>query len=101
MKRNYPPGAAAWCRRYIRPGFVATAALVVFVLFFNDNSILNTYEHEIEIERLRAEIQQNKDTLMYYEALNRRLDTDIETMERIVREQYHMDRPGEDVFVFE
>lgn len=101
MKRNHPSGGGAWCRRYIRPGFMCTAALVIFVLFFNDNSILNTYEHEIEIERLKAEIQQNRDTLLYYEALNRSLDTDPETMERIVREQYHMDRPGEDVFIFE
>lgn len=101
MKTNPPFGSLQWCRRYIRPGFVATAALVVFVLFFNDNSILNTYEHEKEIDRLRTEIRQNRDTLLYYEALNRRLDTDPETMERIVREQYHMDRPGEDVFVFE
>lgn len=101
MKPNNNHGAARWCRRYIRPGFVATAALVVFVLFFNDNSILNTYEHEVEIEQLRTEIKQNRDTLLYYQALNRSLDTDPETMERIVREQYHMNKPGEDVFVFE
>ncbi|MDE5627916.1 MAG: septum formation initiator family protein, partial [Candidatus Amulumruptor sp.] len=75
--------------------------IIAFVLFFNDNSLLTTYEHEQEINRLRTEIKENRDTLRYYEALNRALDTDIETMERIVRERYHMQRPTEDVYVFE
>ena len=91
----------AWMRRYLRPGFMITTAIIAFVLFFNDNSLLTTYEHEQEINRLRTEIKENRDTLRYYEALNRALDTDIETMERIVRERYHMQRPTEDVYVFE
>ena len=36
----------------------------------------------------------------YYRSLNQRLDTDPQTLERIVREQYHMQRPNEDVYVF-
>lgn len=91
----------AWVRRYIRPGFMITASVIAFVLFFNDNSLLTTYEHEQEIDRLKAEISECRDTLMYYEALNRALDTDVETMERIVRERYHMQRPTEEVYVYE
>jgi len=78
-----------------------TVAVLSFVLFFNDNSVMRTYEHEKEIERLQAEIRDNNDTLMYYQQLNDRLDTDKETMEKIVREQYHMQRPGEDVYIFD
>ncbi len=90
-----------WCRRYIRFSFVATAGIIVFVLFFNDNSIMNAYEHEREIERLKAEIQDNMDTLEHYQQLILSLETDPETMERIVREEYHMQRPNEDVYVIE
>ena len=90
-----------WCRRYISTTLVIAVAVLSFVLFFNDNSVMRTYEHEREIERLQAEIRDNTDTLLYYRQLNDRLDTDRGTMERIVREQYHMQRPGEDVYVFE
>ena len=101
MHLNQSHPTIAWLRRYIRPGFVVTAAVIMVVLFFNDNSLLTTYEHDKEIDRLRAEIKECRDTLLHYEALNRSLDTDVETMERIVRERYHMQRPTEDVYVFE
>jgi len=101
MHINYSHPAIAWVRRYIRPGFFVTAAVIAFVLFFNDNSLVTTYEYEQEIDLLRAQIKECRDTLAYYESLNRALDTDIETMERIVRERYHMQRPSEDVYVFE
>ena len=49
MHLNQSHPTIAWLRRYIRPGFVVTAAVIVFVLFFNDNSLLTTYEHDKEI----------------------------------------------------
>ena len=90
-----------WTRRYISLTLIASIGVIIFVLFFNENSVMHTYEYTLEIERLKAEIQDNRDTLLYYEDLNRRLDTDKETMERIVREQYHMQRINEDVYIFE
>lgn len=90
-----------WCRRYLSLTLVAVGAAVVFVVFLNDNSVMRTYELESEIERLQAEIACHRDTLRHYQQLNDRLDTDAQTMERIVREQYHMQREGEDVFLCE
>lgn len=88
-----------WSRRYIRLSFVVVVAVLAYLLFFSDNSVLDNYRYQQEIDLLRAEISDNTDTLFYYQDLNRRLQTDPETMERIVREQYHMQRPGEDVYV--
>ncbi len=62
---------------------------------------MKSFEYNDMIVELEKEIQQNRDTLQYYQKLNNRLDTDKETMERIVREQYHMQRPNEDVYIFE
>lgn len=92
---------AHWCRRYISVTLLASLAVAAYVGFFNDNSVMRTWEHEREIDRLEAAIRQASDTLAYYRALNSSLDTDRERMERIVREQYHMQHPGEDVYVFE
>ena len=75
--------------------------MAAFVMFFNDNSVVETYEAEKEIDRLTTEIRHELDTLNYYRRLNASLDTDRETMERIVREQHHMQHPNEDVYIFE
>lgn len=93
--------AYRWCRRYLSGMLLLVVAFVLFVLFFNDNSIMKSYQYNREIERLKAEIKTNEDSIAHYLKLNRSLDTDPVTMERIVREQYHMQRHGEDVYVFE
>lgn len=92
-------GVVAWCRRYLSPTLLVVVAFVFMLLFFNDNSVMRSLEYGKRIEELKLEIQQNRDTFLYYDALNRALDTDRETMERIVRERYHMQRPNEDVYV--
>lgn len=90
-----------WCKRYITIPLVIAVAYIAFVLFFNENSYFKSVEYQAEIDRLEAEIKVNNDTMMYYRALNRSLAADPATMERIVREEYHMQRPNEDVYVFE
>lgn len=91
----------AWCRRYLSLTLLATLVVGAIVLFFNENSILRTVEQEKRIDELQAAISDATDTLEYYRGLNHSLDTDKETMERIVREQYHMQHPDEDVYIYE
>ena len=90
----------SWCRRYLSFTLLAVVAIGGLVLFFNENSVLRTVSQEKRIEELQASIRQATDTLEYYRNLNRSLQTDREAMERIVREQYHMQHPDEDVYVF-
>ncbi|MCH5245669.1 MAG: septum formation initiator family protein [Muribaculaceae bacterium] len=101
MANNTLRSLYRWCRRYISLTLVIVVGLIVYVTGFNDNSFINIHHYKQQIKELKAEIKENRDTLEYYEALNRRLDTDPVTMERIVREQYHMQRSGEDIYVFE
>lgn len=90
-----------WCRRYISLMFLAILAFVLYVLFFNENSYGRLHELNTQIKELRTEIKNNRDTMEYYLEKNRMLDTDPAEMERIVREQYHMQREGEEVYVVE
>ena len=92
-------GAWRWCRRYITFPLLVIVAYVVFLVFFNENSYSHSAELQAEIAGLEAEIRENNDTMQYYRRLNASLDTDPETLERIVREQYHMQRVNEDVYV--
>lgn len=90
-----------WCRRYLSLTLFAAIVVGALALFFNENSLLRTVDQEQRIDELKASIKDATDTLEYYRSLNRSLETDPETMERIVRENYHMQHPDEDVYVFE
>lgn len=59
------------------------------------------YSYDQTIDSLRAEIRVNTDTMLYYRALNQRMDNhDPEIIERIVRENHNMNLPNEDVYIF-
>lgn len=90
-----------WCRRYFSFTLLAVVAFVVFMLFFNEYSVMKTMEYKREIEELKAQIKLNRDSTEYYREQNARLRTDPATMEKIVREQYHMQRADEDVYIIE
>lgn len=90
-----------WCRRYISFSLVGVVGILVFILFFTDNSIGTTYKYESEILQLKTAIKAERDTLEIYRKLGRSLASDPVTMERVAREHYHMQRPSEDVFLFQ
>ncbi len=90
-----------WSRRYISLPLLIAVAYMVFIIAFNDNSYFKSVEYQAEIDRLHAEIKENTDTMLHYQRLNAELSVNPEALERIVREQYRMQRPGEDVYVFE
>jgi hypothetical protein len=69
------------------------------VLFFNENSYSRSAALQEEIDQLEAEIKANNDTMHHYRALYMSLNTDPSTLERLVREKYHMQRVNEDVYV--
>lgn len=90
-----------WIKRYFSLSLIVVLAFMAFVLFFNDNSVRKSYEYAAEIRNLQERISQYEDTLRHYQELNRRLDSDPQELERIVREHYHMQRPSEDVYIFD
>lgn len=98
---NFLSSAWNWSRRYITLPLLVAVAYIVFVLFFNENSYFKSVEYQQEIDRLEAEIKVNNDTMMHYRQLNASLSSDPEELERIVREQFHMQRPNEDVYIIE
>ena len=90
-----------WCKCYIRVPFLLGLGVMLFITFFNENNVMKYYEYDNEIERLQREIKQNEDTIAYYHDLNMRLSTDKPTLERIVREEYYMQRHNEDIYIVE
>ena len=80
---------------------VAVLALLVYIVFFGESSVTQRIEYQRQIDSLSAEVAVVQDSVDYYRELNRRLASEPEAMERVVREQYNMKREHEDVFVLE
>lgn len=91
-----------WATRYITVPLVGMACFFIYVCFFNeDKSVMDRMKYEEQIKELNAEIAANLDSLNYYRELNNSLESNAEDIERIVREHYHMQRPNEDIYIFE
>ncbi len=91
----------SWCRRYISLLGIFVVGFVVYTLFIQNNSVVRYMEYQNTIDSLTVEIKHATDTMEYYQMMNARLTNDPELMERVVREEYNMVRPGEDVYIFE
>ena len=99
MNTQRPRTFSQWCRRYISVSLVVAVGIVIYILFFSDNSVSETYMYDRQIDSLNRAIRNAGDSLDYYRDLERKLNTDPQTMERVVRENYRMQRADEDVYV--
>ena len=80
---------------------VAVLAILVYIVFFGESSVTQRIEYQRQIDSLSAEVAVVQDSVDYYRELNRRLASEPEAMERVVREQYNMKREHEDIYVVE
>ncbi len=95
------PPRRSWVRRYLAVPTLVVIGLLVYLSFFGENSISRRVAYQHVIDSLSQCLAREQDSLEYYRDLNQRLSTDPELMEQVVREQYNMNRPNEDVYVIE
>ncbi|MDE5662138.1 MAG: septum formation initiator family protein [Muribaculaceae bacterium] len=87
-------------RRFLSPVTLACLLVIGYIVFSGENTVFRSIDYDRTIDSLRAELDANRDTMLYYRDLNRRLASDRELMEQVVREQYGMKRASEDVYIF-
>lgn len=91
-----------WARRRSAIPFLAIGTLVVLVLFLNEETSVKTnMEYEKRINALKTEIQHNRDSAQYYREHRLAIESGRGDLERIARERYHMQKPTEDIFIYE
>lgn len=79
--------------------FVATAAFLVWILFFDKNDMLSQYEYRSEVNKLQEEKDfYEKETDQVKKDL-KELSTNLKSAEKFAREKYFMKKDNEDVFV--
>ncbi len=89
-----------WIRRRSFLPVLVIGSVVVMVLFFNEEtSVRLSMEYEEQITELKNQIQENLDSAAYYRQRREALEHGHDDLEHLAREQYHMQRPDEDVFL--
>lgn len=90
-----------WCNKYLSIPTLLIVGFIIYILFFQENSIGRIYENDRAIDSLKRAIAIENDTLIFYREKNQRLDNhDPEMIEKVVREQHNMSMPTEEIYVF-
>lgn len=78
---------------------VVVVAFGVYITFFSDYNYFRLMEYDARIKDLKAQIKECDDSTAVYRERLRLLESDHETLERIVREEYLMKRENEDLYI--
>ncbi len=90
-----------WVPEWVTFTFVVFVIFVVFMLFYGESSYMKSNEYTQQINELKREIKENRDTTRLYQQKIKELNTDKESLERIAREKYGMKHENEEVYVTE
>lgn len=89
-----------WMRRKSHIAPLLIGGLVIALLFFNEDVSWKTnMEYQRQINELRQEIKACNDSAEWFRQHRERLLTGTEDLEQIAREEYHMQKPTEDVYL--
>ena len=87
-----------WVPAWLSVTFVVFVIFTIWVVFYGDSSYIKSNEYSSQIKDLKHKIKENQDTTKVYEQKLQALNTDVETLERIARENFGMKRENEDVY---
>ena len=88
-----------WIPRWLNIPLLIFVAFVVVLLFFGDNNYMRISKYRSQINELKSQIKAYEDSAAMYDAKVNELNTDNESLERLVREKYGMKRVNEEVFI--
>lgn len=89
-----------WVRRRSHLAVIAIGSLIIALLFLNeDASWEHNMEYQEQIKALNEEIKACRDSADYYRQQREKLMTGTAQLEQIAREEYHMQKPTEDVYI--
>ena len=88
-----------WIPRWVNIPLLIFIGFVVVLLFFGDNNYMRISKYRSQINELKSQIKNNEDSAAMYDAKVDELNTDNETLERLVREKYGMKRVNEEVYI--
>lgn len=89
-----------WMRRKSHLPVIVIGSLLVLLLFFNEEtSVKLNVEYQNQINELQRRIKLNEDSAEYYRQRRHAIETGQADLEQVAREQFHMQRPTEDIYL--
>lgn len=87
-------------RRRSNITLILVGGVMVLLLFLNEDASLKlNMQYQEQINSLRRQIRECEDSAQWYSARRQALFIGTEDLEHVVREEYHMQKPTEDVFL--
>ncbi len=87
--------------RFVSNRFVLiTIIFIVWMTFFDENSFLDTYELDQEIEKLEKDKKHYQSEILKDRKKIENLQTD-EDIDKFARERYRMKKENEDIYIIE
>lgn len=80
---------------------VVAALFVVFMLFFDENSVLQNFRYSLKIMELNKEIDSYRKIIDESKRKLGELNSDPESLEKFAREQLLMKKDNEDVYLID
>jgi len=90
-----------WFKIVSNKYFLTGVPFLVWMLFFDDNSLLLQRELNQEMDKLEESIEFYQTELEYDRVELKELESNPAAFEKYAREKFWMHRPGEEVYVFE
>ncbi len=79
---------------------IIIGGIIVGTLYFDDEtSVKLNMEFDRKINALKKEIALNRDSAQYYRERREGIERGKADLENMAREQFHMQKPTEDVFI--
>lgn len=92
--------ASFWIRRRSHLPMIIIGGIIVGTLYFDDEtSVKLNMEFDRKINALKKEIALNRDSAQYYRERREGIERGKADLENMAREQFHMQKPTEDVFI--
>ena len=88
-----------WVPRWLNIPLVLFIIFIISLIFFGENNFIRTSKYKSQINELKSQIKNYEDSASMYEAKANELNTDNESLERLVREKYGMKRTNEEVYI--
>ena len=98
LANNWKGLRPKWVPSWVSFTFVAFVVSIGVMMFYGESSYVKSNNYTQQINQLKNEIKENRDSAAYYNQKVNELNTDKETLERIAREKYGMKRHNEDVY---
>jgi cell division protein FtsB len=77
----------------------ATVFFLAWIIFFDENSIVSSIKNRKQLNELTQQKKYYKERIISDRAKLENLNKGKEELEKFAREQYHMSKPDEDVYI--